>query len=245
MSGAQTSTFAPPNVLLNTLSGAQTAEVQQNQLMNQGKQINISNANVKQVSRASAGLLSAYPDKASRAAAYPRVVGMLQSQGFAKQAPAQYPGEAALRAIVNMSIPAKDLYSSGALMTPAQQQLLNGTQPPTSTPTATTGSTTGTPGATTSSGIATAPSGTTIKPAAFNNATAVRDGLIKRGANPNTATALAASALHESVANPATGRGNNGNAAGIFQWTGPRLQAYIDKTGIHLTVLRWTSSLIS
>jgi hypothetical protein len=78
--------------------------------------------------------------------------------------------------------------------------------------------------------VATAPSGT-IEPAAFNNATAVRDGLIKRGMDPDTATGAAANALHESVANPRTGRGDNGNAAGLFMWTGPRLQAYIDKTG--------------
>ena len=152
MSGAQTSTFAPPNVLLNTLSGAQTAEVQQNQLMNQGKQIDLSNANQAQVGQAAAGLLSAYPDEASRAAAYPRVVGMLQSQGYAMHAPAEYPGEGALRAIVNMSIPAKDLYSSGALLTPAQQAALNntGTTPTTSTPTG------GAPGGTT--GTTAAPS---------------------------------------------------------------------------------------
>jgi hypothetical protein len=81
------------------------------------------------------------------------------------------------------------------------------------------------------SGVATAPSGATIEPAAFNNATAVRDGLIKRGIDADTATALAANALHESVANPATGRGDKGNSAGLFQWSGPRLQAYTDAYG--------------
>ena len=134
MSGAQTSTFAPPNVLLNTLSGAQTAEVQQNQLMNQGKQLDLSNANQAQVQAAAAGLLSGFTDEASRAEAYPKYVGMLQKDGYAMNAPAQYPGEAYLRAIVNQGIPAKDLYSSGALLTPAQQQFLN-TGTATSTPT--------------------------------------------------------------------------------------------------------------
>ena len=50
-------------------------------------------ANTEQVARASAGMLLTYPDEASRAAAYPRIVGMLQAQGYAKNAPAQYPGE--------------------------------------------------------------------------------------------------------------------------------------------------------
>ena len=92
-----------------------------------------------------------------------------------------------------------------------------------------TGTTTG--AAAPTSGIATAPSGATIEPAAFNNATAVRDGLIKRGIDADTATAFAANALHESVANPATGRGDNGNSAGLFMWAGPRLQAYTDAYG--------------
>ena len=52
---------------------------------------------------------------------------MLQSQGVAMNAPQTYPGEGALRAIVNASIPAKDLYSSRALLTPAQQAALGQT----------------------------------------------------------------------------------------------------------------------
>ena len=67
--------------------------IQQNQLHMQGQQIDLSNANMAQVGQAAAGLLSAYPDEASRAAAYPRVVGMLQSQGYALHAPSEYPGE--------------------------------------------------------------------------------------------------------------------------------------------------------
>ena len=88
----------------------------------------------------------------------------------------------------------------------------------------------GTTGTAPAGSVATTPSAT-IEPAAFNNATAVRDGLIKRGIDADTATALAANALHESVANPRTGRGDNGNSAGLFQWAGPRLQAYTDTYG--------------
>ena len=46
--------------------------IQQNQLLSQGKQIDLANANMDQVARAAAGLLAAYPDEASRAKAYPR-----------------------------------------------------------------------------------------------------------------------------------------------------------------------------
>ena len=120
--------FAPPNQLFNYANAVGAAQgLQSNQLGIQGKQIDLANANMAQVGQAAAGLLSAYPDEASRAAAYPKVVGMLQSQGVAMNAPQTYPGEGALRAIVNASIPAKDLYSSGALLTPAQQAALGQT----------------------------------------------------------------------------------------------------------------------
>ena len=96
--------------------------------------------------------------------------------------------------MVNMGIPAKDLYSSGALLTPGQQALLGqGNTTGTAAPGTTTGA--AAPGS-----VATTPSAT-IETPAFNNATAVRDGLIKRGMDPDTATAFAANALHESVAN--------------------------------------------
>ena len=143
MSGAQTSTA--PNVLFDPLMAGRQQQ-QTNALA--GQQLDLSNANQAQVAQASAGLLSAYPDEASRAAAYPRVVGMLQSQGFAKNAPAQYPGEGTLRAIVNASIPAKDLYSSGALLTPAQQAALGQGNTGTATSTPTTGAAGGTTGTT-------------------------------------------------------------------------------------------------
>ena len=132
--------FAPQNALFNLPADIQAGQtIQQNQLLNQGKQIDLANANMAQVGQAAAGLLSAYPDEASRAAAYPKVVGMLQSQGVAMNAPSTYPGEGALRAIVNASIPAKDLYSSGALLTPAQQAALGQTGQTGTTGTSTTG----------------------------------------------------------------------------------------------------------
>ena len=57
-------------------------------------------------------------------------MGLLQSQGYAMNAPSQYPGEGALRAMVNMGLSPKDLYASGALLTPAQQQALGTNTPP-------------------------------------------------------------------------------------------------------------------
>ena len=116
-----------PNQLFDPLmAGRQQAQT--NQLATQ--QLDLSSANVQQSSQAAAGLLSAYPDEASRAAAWPKVIGQLQSQGFAMRAPAQYPGEPTLRAMVNMGLSPKDLYASGALLTPAQQQALGTNTPP-------------------------------------------------------------------------------------------------------------------
>ena len=54
----------------------------------------------------------------------------------------------------------------------------------------------------------------------------MRDGLIKRGMQPDGATAFAANALHESKANPFTGAGDAGASHGIFQWNGDRLAAF-------------------
>ena len=123
---------------------ARRQTIQQNRTAEtRASKIDLANANMAQVGQAAAGLLSAYPDEASRAAAYPRVVGMLQSQGVAMNAPSTYPGEGALRAIVNASIPAKDLYSSGALLTPAQQAALGQTGQTGTTSTAAPGTTTG------------------------------------------------------------------------------------------------------
>ena len=134
------SPFPDQNALFDPAKAIETGQtIQQNQLHMQGQQIDLSNANMAQVGQAAAGLLSAYPDEASRAAAYPRVVGMLQSQGYALHAPSEYPGEGVLRSMVNQSIPAKDLYSSGALLTPAQQAALGQTGQTGTTGTSTTG----------------------------------------------------------------------------------------------------------
>jgi hypothetical protein len=85
----------------------------------------------------------------------------------------------------------------------------------------------GAPGATTTGATTPGP----IEGDAQTRALAVRDGLIKRGMDFDTATAFAANALHESAANPNTGPGDRGASRGLFMWQGPRRQAYIEKYG--------------
>jgi hypothetical protein len=139
-----TSPFPDPNSLFDASKVAQAGQAyQSNQLHMQGQQIDLSNANMAQVGQAAAGLLSAYPDEASRAAAYPRVVGMLQSQGFALHAPSEYPGEGVLRSMVNQSIPVADQYKMGLITSPGQQANFNAVFGPGNT------ASTGAPGTTT------------------------------------------------------------------------------------------------
>lgn len=77
------------------------------------------------------------------------------------------------------------------------------------------------PGTAVPSGRPAAPAGP-IEPDAKVRADAVRDGLIKRGMDPDTATAFAANSLHESAANPNTGPGDGGASHGLFMWRGDR-----------------------
>src|SRR5215472_15745952 len=129
MSGAQTSAFADPNILLSTLSGAQTARVMQNQLLNQETaalmpykvqeaQQQVGTADMAAVGQASQALLNNYPDEQSRAAAYPGIVADLQKQGFARNAPLAYPGEAALRTIIGRSLSVQEQYNLGLATDP-------------------------------------------------------------------------------------------------------------------------------
>ena len=111
--------FAPPNALFDLSKSIQGAQaIQQNQLGQQGAQMQLNMAGADQVGRAAAGLLSSYNDEPSRAEAYPKIVGVLQSQGLAKNAPAQYPGEAALKALVSQTIPVEEQYKLGIITPP-------------------------------------------------------------------------------------------------------------------------------
>jgi hypothetical protein len=217
MSGAQTSTFADPNILYRALSGAGTAEVQRNQLLNQQTQQGISAADIAMTGQAAASLLNmSEPDAA---AAYGPMIQSLQAQGFAKNAPAQYPGHAASQALVQRAMPLIDQFKMGYITPPGTQAAIDAALRPGVTP-ATTGAT--------GTGVAAPAPATsgTIEPDALARAQAVRDGLIKRGLDVDTATAFAANALHESSANPNTGPGDQGASHGLFQWRDDRYNRF-------------------
>ena len=128
MSFSQQITSPAPNQLFDPLLAGQQQEQQQmiqsNQLANQGQQLKLDDADAEQVGRASAGILSASNDEAVRAQLYPKVVGLLQSQGRAMRAPAQYPGEAALRALVSQTLPVEEQYKLGIITPPGLTEAL-------------------------------------------------------------------------------------------------------------------------
>src|SRR4029077_16742676 len=217
------SAWAPSNILYDAASGqtllANQAQQIQNQyapqrnqlLLDEGQQ-RLGANEIEYMARASEGLLG-LPDEASRAAAYPGVVASLQRYGFAKGAPTEYPGEAKLRSIAAMGIPSAEQYKLGESAADARgfgNRWL-------------TGSTAAAPGGGQGGGAVTAGP---IEPEAVSRANAVRDGLMKRGLDYDTATAFAANALHESSANPNTGAGDAGASHGLFQWRGDRDAAY-------------------
>ena len=121
MSGAQTSTFADQNKLLeaNALQLQNYYAPERNRLLNATAEQNLVTARqaaagteMEHMGRASQGLL-AIPDEQARAAAYPGVVAQLQQYGFAKNAPTSYPGEAALKQIVANSLPVDKQFDLG------------------------------------------------------------------------------------------------------------------------------------
>ena len=211
-----TSPFPDPNQLFDAAKVANAAQTyQNNQLLMQGRQLDLTAADHEQVGRLAAGLLNE-PDLGKRAELYSRGVGVLQSQNLAKYAPPTLPDESTLRSLVAQTVPAQ-----------TQAEWLANIQANKAYSTAT-GTTTGA-GTTTTSGTGT--TGTpaapgTIEPTALASATAVRDGLIKRGMDPVTATAFAANKLHESGATLDSGPGDGGASQGNFMWNGDRNTEY-------------------
>ena len=197
------------------MAGRQQA--QQNQLMQQQQEL--TDHDVAMTGQAAAPLLNMSEQDAE--AAYPGWLQDMQRQGLAKYAPPTYPGHAATQALVQRAIPLVQQYNLGIMVPPGLATALQGNQPPAQG---------GPPSAQGGQGnqppvTSAAPSGT-IEPAALTNANAVRDGLIKRGMDPDAATAFAANALHESVANPNTGPGDGGASHGLFQWNGDRAAGF-------------------
>ena len=110
MSGAQTSTFADPNILLRTLSGDQTAQVQRNQLLNQGAQQALNENEMEQISRASNWVISQDPETRPASGGIQTAVRLLQANSYAKKAPEQYPGFDSMQMMARQGTPSKDLY---------------------------------------------------------------------------------------------------------------------------------------
>src|SRR5215472_7552949 len=124
MSGAQTSTFT--NQLFDPMMARrQQASDLANQLAEQTlpykvqeAQQQVGAADMAAVGQASQALLNNYTDEQSRAAAYPSIVADLQKQGFARNAPSAYPGEAALRTIIGRSLSVQEQYNLGLATDP-------------------------------------------------------------------------------------------------------------------------------
>jgi len=134
------------NILFNSASGITGQTIRQNELLNQGRQLDLSNANMEQVSRVAAALRSE-PDLAKRAELYPRYVGALQAQGYAMHAPATLPDDATLQMLANQSVSVADQYKMGLITPPGTKEVLDkvfgggsvtrtGTTASTATPTA-------------------------------------------------------------------------------------------------------------
>jgi hypothetical protein len=147
MSG-MVSPFGDPNVLLRTLSGQQTADVQAQQIANQyapaknqllleqGQQ-QVGQNEAEMMSRAAAGVLGLPAEQ--RPAAYSAAVGNLQRYGFAKNAPSIYPGDATLQSVANMGVPIADQYKLGIVTAPGLQQQIDRILGPGQTPAPSTG----------------------------------------------------------------------------------------------------------
>ena len=112
MSGTQVSSFPDQNILFNAASGLTTSQVQRNQLLNQETQQTLGSNEIEMMSRAAGTLLdkTQYPTIEARSAAYPVLLGALQRQGFAKNAPPTYPGDDQIAAVARMGTPSADLY---------------------------------------------------------------------------------------------------------------------------------------
>lgn len=111
--GEQVSPFLTTNDLLAPRELAMrqglAADAHQNSLLNQQQtQQQIGAADIEQVARASQSLLG-LGDEAKMATAYPDVVRSLQAQGFAKNAPAQFPGRAVLERLAAQGTPSATL----------------------------------------------------------------------------------------------------------------------------------------
>jgi soluble lytic murein transglycosylase-like protein len=108
MSGyANISAVPDQNILYNAASGATLLSNQNALLQQQKEQQAIGGGEIEMMARAAASLQdpTLYPTTEARAAAYPTLVAQLQRQGFAKNAPPTYPGDAQIAALARMGTP--------------------------------------------------------------------------------------------------------------------------------------------
>lgn len=124
MSGAQVSSFPSQNILFEAASGQALQRGQRNALLMEQDRQTLGANEMEYMARGSQSLL-ALGDEAKMAEQYPLVVGELQRLGFAKNAPAQFPGVAALQRIASMGTPSEkqgeqrvNLAGNAALVSP-------------------------------------------------------------------------------------------------------------------------------
>ena len=167
------------------------------------------------------------------AAAYPGIIQGLQQQGFAKNAPPDYPGHAAVQGMVQSTIPIGQQYQYGILTAPGVTDAIKAASAPLTFGNTGTGGTAAGGGTTTpgtppgGSGVAGPRASTALgQGMQIGNAQAIRDGLVARGMDPETALAMAANSLGESGGNWQTAPGDSGVSHGLFQWNGDRLAAF-------------------
>ncbi|HEY2616158.1 MAG TPA: hypothetical protein VGI78_02360 [Acetobacteraceae bacterium] len=135
MSGYANISAMPDNTLLyNAASGGTMANVaaqqiqnQQNQLMNplrvQAEQQQLGQNEMDVMGRAALGVLNLPDDQ--QPAAYQAAVQGLQAQGFAKNAPPQYPGKATLQQFLSQSMPVAQQYQYGVVTAPGLQSQID------------------------------------------------------------------------------------------------------------------------
>ena len=171
---------------------------------------------IAMVGRAAGSLLNM--SESDAAAAYPGMIADLQRQGFARNAPSEYPGHAAVQGLVQRGLTVPEQYNSGLLTAPGVTDALKAASAPLSF---------GNSGVVTGGGGAGGPRASdAVGGDQIANAKAIHAGLVARGMDNETALAMSANLLGESGGNWQTNPGDGGASHGIAQWNKERLAAF-------------------
>ena len=171
---------------------------------------------IAMVGRAAGSLLNM--SESDAAAAYPGMIADLQRQGFARNAPSEYPGHAAVQGLVQRGLTVPEQYNSGLLTAPGVADALKAAGQPLSF---------GNNGVVTGGGGAGGPRASdAVGGDQITNAKAIHAGLVARGMDNETALAMSANLLGESGGNWQTNPGDGGASHGIAQWNKERLAAF-------------------